>query len=141
MAKATGPAARAKAEALGNDTTTKKIEHGMDQMAGMASKFSEYAEGGAKVFADSTAASTEILREIGARSMNLLTQTMEQGVELSQALTQVRDPREAMELQSGFAKTLFSAYTAEMVAQTELCLSAWRDAAKPFMTGMAGMTR
>lgn len=137
MAKSTGPAARAKAEAHGKDTATKKIELGMDQMAGMASKFSEYAEGSAKVLADSTAASTEVLREIGSRNMNFFTQTMEQGVELGQALAQVRDPREVLELQSGFAKTVLSAYTAEMVAQTELYLSAWRDAAKPFMTGMS----
>ncbi len=137
MAKTTGPAARAKAEVLGKETATKKIEQGMDQMAGIASKFSEYTEGSAKVLAETTAASTEMLREIGSRNMSLFTQTMEQGVELGQAMAQVRDPRELMELQSGFAKSVFSAYTAEMVAQTELYLSAWRDAAKPFMAGMS----
>ncbi len=137
MAKTAGTGTRAKAEALGKETTTKKIENGMDQMAGMASKFSEYTEGSVKALADTTAASTEMLREIGSRNMNLFTQTVEQGVELSQALAQVRDPRELLELQSGFAKSVFSAYTAEMVAQTELYLNAWRDAAKPFMASMS----
>ena len=38
-----------------------------------------------------------------------------------------------MEIQAGFAKNMFSAYTKEMNAQAELCMSAWRSAAKPFM--------
>lgn len=136
MAKTTGTA-RAKAEARVTEATTKKIEAGMDQLAGFASKFNEYAEGGVKALTDSAVASTEVIRELGARNMNFMTQAMEQGVELSQALAGVRDPREAFELQSSFAKSMFSAYTAELTKQTELCVSAWREAAKPYMTSFA----
>lgn len=133
MAKTTASTARAKAEARPNTATTKQIEAGMDQMAGFASKFSDMAGGSVKALTDSTVASTEVLREIGNRNMNFMTQAMEQGVELTQTLANVRDPREMFELQSAFAKSMFSAYTTELSAQTELCVAAWRNAAKPYM--------
>lgn len=133
MAKTTASTARAKAEARPNTATTKQIEAGMDQMAGFASKFSDMAGGSVKALTDSTVASTEVLREIGNRNMNFMTQAMEQGVELTQTLANVRDPREMFELQSAFAKSMFSAYTTELSAQTELCVAAWRNASKPFM--------
>lgn len=133
MAKTTASTARAKAEARPNTATTKQIEAGMDQMAGFASKFSDMAGGSVKALTDSTVASTEVLREIGNRNMSFMTQAMEQGVELTQTLANVRDPREMFELQSAFAKSMFSAYTTELSAQTELCVAAWRNAAKPYM--------
>ena len=137
MAKTTASTARAKAEARPNTATTKQIEAGMDQMAGFASKFSDMAGGSVKALTDSTVASTEVLREIGNRNMNFMTQAMEQGVELTQTLANVRDPREMFELQSAFAKSMFSAYTTELSAQTELCVAAWRNASKPFMASFA----
>jgi phasin len=137
MAKTTASTARAKAEARPNTATTKQIEAGMDQMAGFASKFSDMAGGSVKAITDSTVASTEVLREIGNRNMSFMTQAMEQGVELTQTLANVRDPREMFELQSAFAKSMFSAYTTELSAQTELCVAAWRNAAKPYMASFA----
>lgn len=139
MAKTTTKtAARAKAEATRvTDAATKQIETGMEQVTGFASKFSDYAEGSVKAMKDSASASTEVIREIGSRNMNFMTQAMEQSVELTQALAGVRDPRELFEIQSGFAKSMFSAYTSEMKAQTELCLGAWREAAKPFMAQLS----
>lgn len=134
MAKTTRTTQRAQAEARPAEAATKKIEAGLDQLAGFASKFSDYAEGSVKAMKDSAAVSTETMREIGNRNMNFMTQAMEQGVELTQALASVRDPREVFELQSGFAKSMFSAYTAEFTAQTELCIGAWREAAKPFVS-------
>jgi phasin len=133
MAKTTASTARAKAEARPSAATTKQIEAGMDQMAGFASKFSDMAGGSVKALTDSTVASTEVLREIGNRNMSFMTQAMEQSVELTQTLANVRDPREMFELQSAFAKSMFSAYTTELSAQTELCVAAWRNAAKPYM--------
>ncbi|MFN7055924.1 phasin [Hyphomonas sp.] len=133
MAKtATKTAPRAKAEAHTPEAATKQIEAGMDQLAGFATKFSGFAEDSVKAMKDSAVTSTEVMREIGTRNMNFMTQAMEQGVELTQALASARDPREILEIQSGFAKSMFSAYTAEMTAQTELCLGAWREAVKPF---------
>jgi phasin len=137
MAKTTASTARAKAEARPSTATTKQIEAGMDQMAGFASKFSDMAGGSVKALTDSTVASTEVLREIGNRNMSFMTQAMEQGVELTQTLANVRDPREMFELQSAFAKSMFSAYTTELSAQTELCVAAWRNAAKPYMASFA----
>jgi phasin len=137
MAKTTASTARAKAEARPSAATTKQIEAGMDQMAGFASKFSDMAGGSVKALTDSTVASTEVLREIGNRNMSFMTQAMEQGVELTQTLANVRDPREMFELQSAFAKSMFSAYTTELSAQTELCVAAWRNAAKPYIASFA----
>ena len=133
MAKTTASTARAKAEARPNTATTKQIEAGMDQITDFAGKFTGMAEGGVKALTDSAVASTEVLREIGTRNVTFMTQAMEQSVELSQTLANVRDPREMFELQSAFAKSMFSAYTTEMTAQTELCVAAWRNAAKPYM--------
>ncbi|MGE6696056.1 phasin [Hyphomonas sp. NPDC076900] len=137
MAKTTTSASRAKAEARPTEAATKNIEAGMDTMAGFASKFSEFTEDGVKALKDSAAVSTETMREIGSRNMNFMTQAMEQGVELTQALASARDPRELFEIQSGYAKSMFSAYTAEVTAQAELCMGAWREAAKPFMSRLA----
>jgi phasin len=136
MAK-TSTTTRAKAEARTPEATTKTIEAGMDKLAGFASKFTDFAEGGVKTLTDSAVASTEVLREIGTRNMNFMTHAMEQGVELTQALAGVRDPREAFELQTSFAKSMFSAYTTELTKQTELCVAAWREAAKPYMASFA----
>jgi len=137
MATTTKSSPRAKAEARPAEAATKKIEAGMDTMAGFASKFSEYTEDGMKALKGSAALSTETMREIGSRNMNFMTQAMEQGVEMTQALASARDPREMFQIQSGYAKSMFSAYTAEFTAQTELCLGAWREAAKPFMSRIA----
>ena len=137
MAKTTASTGRAKAEAHPNTATTKQIEAGMDQITDFAGKFTGMAEGGVKALTDSAVASTEVLREIGTRNMTFMTQAMEQSVELSQTLANVRDPREMFELQSAFAKSMFSAYSTEMTAQTELCVAAWRNAAKPYMASFA----
>ncbi len=128
---------RAKAEARPADSATRPVEVSMDQLAGFASQFSEYTETGMKAMADSAAASSEMFREIGTRNMNFMTQTFEQGVELSQTLTTVRDPRELMELQAQFARSILAAYASEVSAQTELYAGAWREAAKPFLSRMA----
>ncbi|MBK8200535.1 MAG: phasin [Acidobacteria bacterium] len=137
MAKTTASTARAKAEARPNTATTKQIEAGVDQITEMASKFTGFAEGGVKAMTDSAVASGEVLRELGNRNVNFMTSAMEQGVELTQTLANVRDPREMFELQSAFAKSMFSAFTTEMSAQTELCVAAWRNAAKPYMASFA----
>ncbi len=144
MAKTTKTAPRAKAEARPAaaatktlEAGTKTLESGMDTMAGFASKFSGYTEDGVKALKDSAALSTETMREIGSRNMNFMTQAMEQGVEMTQALASARDPREMLQIQSGYAKSMFSAYTAEFTAQSELCMGAWREAAKPFMSRFA----
>lgn len=137
MAKTPASSARAKAEARTTAAATKQIEAGMDQMTGIASKFTDYAEGGVKALTDSAVASGEVLRELGNRNVNFMTQAMEQSVELTQTLANVRDPREMFELQSAFAKSMFSAYTTELSAQAELCVAAWRNAAKPYMASFA----
>lgn len=137
MAKTTASTARAKAEARSGTSTTKQIEAGMDQITDFAGKFTGMAEGGVKAFTDSAVASTEVVREIATRNMTFMTQAMEQSVELSQTLANVRDPREMFELQSAFAKSMFSACSTEMTAQTELCVAAWRNAARPYMASFA----
>ena len=137
MAKTTRTAPRAKAEARATEATSKQLEAGLDQLTGFAEKFTDYAEGGVKALTDNAVASTEMLRELGNRNMNFMTQAIEQGTELTQALANVRDPRQMFEMQSAFAKSMFSAYTTELTAQTELCVAAWRNAAKPYMASFA----
>jgi len=137
MAKTTASSARAKAETRPNTATTKQIEAGMDEVTNFAGKFTSMADGGVKAMTDSAVASTEVLREIGTRNMTFVTQAMEQSVELGQTLANIRDPREMYELQSAFAKSMFSACTTELTAQTELCVNAWRNAAKPYMGAFA----
>ena len=137
MAKTAASATRAKAEARPAAATTKKLEAGMDQMADFASKMTGFTEGSVKALTDSTVAATEVLREIGNRNVNFMTQAMEQSVELTQTLANVRDPREMFELQSAFAKSMLSACSTEVSAQTELCVSAWRNAAKPFVSAFS----
>ena len=130
----TSTAKRAKAEAsAAMDTTTKVLDEGMEQLSGFAGKFGEYAETGLKALSERTAASTDVARKLGGRNMDFFTKSLEQGVEATQAITSAKDVREMMEIQAGFAKNMFSAYTKEMNAQAEICMSAWRDAAKPFM--------
>ncbi|MEX1250673.1 MAG: phasin family protein [Hyphomonas sp.] len=149
MAKTTASTARAKAEARPNTATTKQIEKtidaGLEQVTELAGKFTDkftgkftgMAEGGVKALTDSAVASSNVLREIGNRNVSFVTQAMEQSVELTQTLANVRDPREMFELQSAFAKSMLSAYTTELTAQTELCVAAWRNAAKPYAASFA----
>ncbi len=137
MAKTAASATRAKAEARPAAATTKKLEAGMDQMADFASKMTGFTESSVKALTDSAVASTEVIREIGNRNVSFMTSAMEQGVELTQTLASVRDPKEMFELQTAFAKSMFSAFTTELTAQTELCVSAWRNAAKPYMASFA----
>jgi phasin len=133
-AKTATTAKRAKAEAsAAMDTTTKMLDESMEQFSGFAGMFGEYAESGLKAFSERTAASTDMARQLGSRNMDFFTRSLEQGVEATQAITSAKDVREVMEIQAGFAKNMFSAYTKEMNAQAELCMSAWRSAAKPFM--------
>lgn len=132
-AKKAAPKPKAKPEARAADTASKMLDEGMEQMSGLAGMFGEYAEDGMKAFAKQAADSTEVFRTIGARNMDFFARALEQGVEATQSLTSAKDPREVMEVQSGFAKSFFSAYTSEMSAQADICMSAWRKAAKPFM--------
>ncbi|MCA8901716.1 MAG: phasin family protein [Hyphomonas sp.] len=125
---------RAKAEMHSAKTsTTKMLDEGMEQLTGFAGMFGEYAESGLKSMGERATASTEVLRTLGGRNMDFFTKSLEQGVEVTQAITSAKDVREVMEIQAGFAKSMFSAYTKEVNAQAEICMSAWRDAAKPFM--------
>lgn len=132
-AKKAPPKTKAKAEARAAHTSSKLLDEGLEQMSGLKGMFGEYAEDGMKAIAKQAADSTEIIRKLGARNMDFFTRTLEQGVEATQSLTSAKDPREVMEIQTGFAKSLFSAYTSEMSAQADICMSAWRNAAKPFM--------
>jgi len=137
LAKTTESTARAKPEARPSASTTRPLEAGIEQIAGVAGKFGDMAGGSVKALTDSTVATTEVLREIGNRNVNFMTQAMEQGVELTQTLANVRDPREIIELQSAFARSMLSACSTELSAQTELCVSAWRNAAKPFVSAFS----
>ena len=132
-AKKAAPKPKAKAEARVADSASKMLDEGMEQMTGLTGMFGEYAEDGLKTFAKQAASSTEIFRTLGARNMDFFSKALESGVEASQSLSSAKDPREVMEIQSGFAKSVFSAYTSEVSAQADICMSAWRDAAKPFM--------
>jgi len=131
------PATSAKAEAHATEAATKTLDGSMDTISDIATKFSTFAEDGVKSMTERATASTEVMRTIGSRNVDFLTRTIEQGVEATQAMTTEKDPRKLMEIQSGFAKSLFSAYTSEMNAQAELCMLAWRDAAKPFTAAWA----
>lgn len=129
------PAAKAAATATKTvQETNKAVETGMEQFTEYAGKFGEYAEDGMKVMAERAAASTEVMRELGARNMDFFTKTLEHSVETTQALSSVKDPRQMMELQSDFGKYMLNAYSTEMTAQAEMVMGAWREAAKPFMT-------
>ena len=133
MTKAKKASVKAKAEASAARSTTKAIEDSMSQASDFAGMFSEYAEDGFKKSAELAQASSDVVREIGSRNMDFFAKTLEHGMEATQSLSGAKDPREFMEIQAGFAKDLFSSYTNEVSAQAELCMSAWRDAAKPFM--------
>ena len=126
-------ATTAKAEARVADSASKMIDEGVEQMTDYAGKFGGFAEDGFKAFAKQAASSTEVFRTLGARNMDFFARTLEQGVEATQSLTSAKDPREAMEIQTGYAKNFFSAYTSEMTKQADICMSAWRNAAKLFM--------
>jgi|GEM_PF-299562 len=126
------PAQKAAPEVHAPEAATKMLDDGMEKFTGMASKFGSFAEDSLKTATERAAASTEIMRTLGTRNMDFFTRTLEQGAEATQALTSAKDPRKVMEIQSAFAKSLVSAYTSEMNAQAELCMLAWRDAAKPF---------
>lgn len=137
----TAASAKAKAEAVAAKTATKTvktnakaIDMGLEQMTEFADKFSGYADESFKAVADQAAASTEVFRTIGARNMDFFSKTLENSVETSQALTAAKDPRELMEIQSGYAKSFFTAFSDEMTAQAEMFVGAWRDATKPMMT-------
>ena len=127
-------APKAKAEARTTDTASKMLSEGMEQMNGFTGMFGEYAEDGLKTFAKQASSSTEVFRTLGARNMDFFTRTVEKSVEASQSLSGAKDPREVMEIQAGLAKSLFSAYTSEFSAQADICMSAMRNAAKPFMS-------
>ena len=133
MTKAKKTTTKAKAEASAARATTKAIEDSMNQAGDFAGMFSGYAEDGLKKSAELAQASSDVMRQISSRNMDFFAKTLEQGMEATQSLSGAKDPREFMEIQTGFAKDLFSSYTNEMSAQAELCMSAWRDAAKPFM--------
>ncbi len=134
--------ASAKAEAMAPKTATKSVkdnakalEMGLEQMTDFAGKFSEYADDGLKAVAEQAAASTEVFRTLGACNMDFFSKTLESSVETTQALTAAKDPRELVEIQSGYAKSFFSAYQSEMTAQAEMFVGAWREAAKPMLSG------
>ncbi len=121
--KAKPAATKAKAEVrAAADTATKMLDSGMDQLTGFAGLFGEQAT-----------ASTEVMRTLGSRNMSFFTKALEQGVETTQAMTAAKDVREVMEIQAGFAKSMFSSYTSEINAQAEIFMSALRNAAKPIM--------
>lgn len=126
------PAPKAKPEAHAPKSATKMLDNGMENITNMAGKFGAFAEDSLKTATERAAASTDMMRTLSARNMDFFTRTLEQGAEATQALTSAKDPRKAIEIQSAFAKSLVSAYTSEINAQAELCMLAWRDAARPF---------
>lgn len=134
--------ASAKAEAKAPKTATKSaknnakaLEMGLEQMTDFAGKFSGFSDDGLKAVAEKAAASTEVFRTLGARNMDFFSKTLESSVETTQALTAAKDPRQLVEIQSGYAKSFFTAYQSEMTAQAEMFVGAWREAAKPMMNG------
>lgn len=129
----TAPKAKPQAEANPTAAATKMIDDSMGQFTDFAGKFSHYAEDGLKKMTEQAGEATEIFRELGARNIDFMSRALEQGVEATQSLTGAKDPREFFEIQSGFAKSVFSAYTSEVSQQAEMCMSAWKKAATPFM--------
>jgi hypothetical protein len=106
-----------------------------EQLSGFAGKFGEYAETGLKSLQRThTAASTDVWRASSAAgTWTSSPSRWSRASKPRRRSPSAKDVREVMEIQAGFAKNMFSAYTKEMNAQAELCMSAWRSAAKPFM--------
>ncbi len=120
----------AKAEVFAPEAATRILEEGIEKAQGFARMYGEAAETSMKTAAQRAAASTEMLRTLSERNVAFMSKTFEQGVEVTEALTAARDPRTAFDIQSQFAKTWMAAYTKEVGTQTEMWMSAWREAAK-----------
>ena len=137
MTKAKKTTTKAKAEAKVDNKSNRVVQDMQDAAEQATKMFSGFADGGMKDIAERASASTEMFRTLGARNLDFFSRTLEQGVAATQALTAAKDPRAAFEIQSGFAKSFFSSYQEEVSAQAELCMSAMKDAAKPFMARTA----
>lgn len=140
MAKAKTTKTTAKAASTAKATTKNAkaaADKGIERFTEASEFASEFAATNMATFNEVLSNSASTLREIGERNFGLMTRTIEQGMETRQAMSDVRDVREAVELQSTFAKSVFSEYTQELNAQAELYTGMWRDAMKPFQKQMA----
>jgi len=80
--------------------------------------------------------SISLMREIGERNYGFMSRSFEHGMETREAMKGLKDVREVVELQSIFAKTMFSAYTQEVTAQAALVTGVFRDTVKPLQKHM-----
>jgi hypothetical protein len=85
---------------------------------------------------EAVTSSISLMREIGERNYGFMSRSLEQGIETRDAMMDLKDVREVVELQSTFAKTMFSAYTQEVTAQAALVTDAFRDTVKPLQKHM-----
>lgn len=85
---------------------------------------------------DAMTQSIALMRVIGERNYGFMSRTFEHGMETREAMMGLKDVREVVELQSSFAKTMFSDYTQEVTAQAALVTGAFRDTVKPLQKHM-----
>lgn len=75
--------------------------------------------------------SAETAKTLSERNMQFMGETFQNSLQTSQAMMQSKDVAKAMELQTGFAKEFFQAYTQEINEQAKIYSEFWRNTVKP----------
>mgnify|MGYP000291667254 CR=1 FL=1 len=127
------------AKATTTQATSKKAREAKaaPQAAKAAAEFAnEVSSEALTTMNEAMTSSISLMREIGERNYGFMSRSFEHGMETREAMKGLKDVREVVELQSIFAKTMFSAYTQEVTAQAALVTGVFRDTVKPLQKHM-----
>jgi phasin family protein len=113
--------------ATGNKAFTDTVQKSMSAMNDVSAHSKENLE----AVAASVAAATKGAEVLGAQALAFSKKSIEDNIAAAKALTSAKSLQEAVELQTGFAKSSMEAFVAEMTKMSETAAASFKDTFSP----------
>ena len=107
------------------------MKKGFEKSFASFNEMTEMSKKNMEAFAASAAAATKGMEDLNAKALAYSKESMEKGLAAARSIGSAQSLQEAIELQTGYAKSSYEAYMAELNKMTELMVSTAKSASEP----------
>jgi phasin family protein len=109
----------------------KKFKESVEKSLAAVAEMNAYSKKNLEAVIASVTAATKGAESLGARAMAYSKKSMEDQVAAAKSLAAAKSVQEAIELQTGFAKSAFEGYVAEVTKMSETVAASMKEAVAP----------
>lgn len=115
------------------------FKDGIERAVAAMSEMNAHSRKNLEAMVASATAAAKGVETVGARAMAFSKKSMEGQIAAAKALSSAKSIQEAVELQTGFAKTAFETYVAEMNELSEITSASVKEALSPINERVTAM--